>query len=59
MGRAQAWPAHHSKTAASFQLMKSSVQAQVLELQRKIQLLGKMAAGGTEGSGINCAHPIF
>ncbi|XP_063121409.1 outer dynein arm-docking complex subunit 3 isoform X2 [Rattus norvegicus] len=39
MGRAQAWPAHHSKTAASFQLMKSSVQAQVLELQRKIQLL--------------------
>nr|XP_034366373.1 coiled-coil domain-containing protein 151 isoform X3 [Arvicanthis niloticus] len=39
MGRAQAWPAHHSKKAASFHLMKSSVHAQVLELQRKIQLL--------------------
>lgn len=59
MGRAQAWPAHHSKKAASFHLMKSSVHAQVLELQRKIQLLGKMAADGTEGSRINCAHPVF
>lgn len=39
MGRAQAWPAHHPKTAASYHLMKASVQAQVLELQRKIQLL--------------------
>ncbi|XP_031199636.1 coiled-coil domain-containing protein 151 isoform X2 [Mastomys coucha] len=38
-GRAQAWPAHHPKSPASFHLMKSSVHAQVLELQRKIQLL--------------------
>ncbi|XP_052044811.1 outer dynein arm-docking complex subunit 3 isoform X4 [Apodemus sylvaticus] len=39
VGRAQAWPAQHPKSAASFHLMKSSVHAQVLELQRKIQLL--------------------
>lgn len=59
MGRAQAWPAHHPKSAASFHLMKSSVHAQVLELQRKIQLLGKMAAGCTEESGISRAHLVF
>nr|BAC27290.1 unnamed protein product [Mus musculus] len=39
MGRAQAWPARHPKSATSFHAMKSSVHAQVLELQRKIQLL--------------------
>lgn len=59
MGRQQAWPAQHPKSAASFNLMKSSVHAQVLELQRKIQLLGKMAADCTEGSGISGAHAVF
>ncbi|XP_051012043.1 outer dynein arm-docking complex subunit 3 isoform X2 [Acomys russatus] len=39
LGRAQAWPAHRLKSATSYHLMKSSVHAQVLELQRKIQLL--------------------
>ncbi|CAH6857761.1 outer dynein arm-docking complex subunit 3 isoform X2 [Phodopus roborovskii] len=39
LGRAQAWPAQRLKAGASYHSMKSSVQAQVLELQRKIQLL--------------------
>ncbi|CAO2635801.1 Outer dynein arm-docking complex subunit 3 [Lemmus lemmus] len=38
-GRAQAWPVHRLKKGTSYQLMKSSVHAQMLELQRKIQLL--------------------
>lgn len=59
LGRAQAWPAQRLKSGTSHQLMKSSMQAQMLELQRKIQLLGKMAAEDPEGSGINSAHPVF
>jgi hypothetical protein len=58
--RAQAWPPFRSK-GGSLQShnVKSSVQAQVTELQRKIQLLGKMAAEGTEGSGVHSAHAVF
>ncbi|KAL1782080.1 coiled-coil domain-containing protein 151 isoform X1 [Sigmodon hispidus] len=39
MGRAQAWPAQRLKAGTSYHSMKSSVHAQMLELQRKIQLL--------------------
>lgn len=39
MGRAQAWPTQRLKSGTSYHLMKSSMHAQVLELQRKIQLL--------------------
>ncbi|XP_060226857.1 outer dynein arm-docking complex subunit 3 isoform X2 [Meriones unguiculatus] len=39
LGRAQAWPAHRIKSGTSYHLLKTSVQTQVLELQRKIQLL--------------------
>lgn len=59
LGRTQAWPAHRIKSGTSYHLLKTSVQTQVLELQRKIQLLGKMAGEGTEGPGINSAHPVF
>lgn len=58
LGRAQAWPVQRLKSGTSYHL-KSSVHAQMLELQRKIQLLGKMAAEDPEGSGINSAHRIF
>lgn len=53
LGRAQAWPAQRLKGKASYHTTKSFVHAQMIELQRKIQLLGKMAAEGTEESGIN------
>lgn len=59
LGRAQAWPLHRLKSGTSYHLMKSSMHAQMLELQRKIQLLGKMAAEDPEGSGISSAHPVF
>ncbi|XP_052610541.1 outer dynein arm-docking complex subunit 3 isoform X3 [Peromyscus californicus insignis] len=39
LGRAQAWPAQRNKAGTSYHSGKSSVHAQVLELQRKIQLL--------------------
>ncbi|XP_038179365.1 LOW QUALITY PROTEIN: outer dynein arm-docking complex subunit 3 [Arvicola amphibius] len=39
LGRAQAWPTQRLKSGTSYHLMKSSVHAQMLELQRKIQLL--------------------
>ncbi|XP_040585931.1 outer dynein arm-docking complex subunit 3 isoform X2 [Mesocricetus auratus] len=39
LGRAQAWPAQRLKAGPSYHSIKSSVHAQVLELQRKIQLL--------------------
>ncbi|OBS79416.1 hypothetical protein A6R68_18167, partial [Neotoma lepida] len=39
LGRAQAWPAQRNKAGISYQSLKSSVHAQMLELQRKIQLL--------------------
>ncbi|XP_008831809.1 coiled-coil domain-containing protein 151 isoform X2 [Nannospalax galili] len=40
LGQAQAWPRPHSKVGAfHYHSVKSSVHAQILELQRKIQLL--------------------
>ncbi|XP_037063575.1 coiled-coil domain-containing protein 151 isoform X1 [Peromyscus leucopus] len=39
LGRVQAWPAQRNKAGTSYYSGKSSVHAQVLELQRKIQLL--------------------
>lgn len=53
-GSVQAWHSLHSK-AAPFHASegKSAVHTQVAELQRKIQLLGKMAPQGTEGSRVN------
>lgn len=57
--RAQAWPARNSKAESRhLSAVKTSVHAQVIELQRKIQLLGKMAPEDPEGSGVNSDHPV-
>lgn len=48
-GVAHAWPPHHSKAGGLHAGRgKSAVHTQVAELQRKIQLLGKMAQKGTK-----------
>lgn len=53
-GTAQAWPPLHSKKGPVYASRgKSAVHTQVAELQRKIQLLGKMAPKGITGSGVN------
>lgn len=55
---AQAWPPLHSKSRSLHAIGgKAAVQMQVAELQRKIQLLGKMAPEGKEGSRIKSARP--
>lgn len=57
--RAQAWPARGSKAESlRTSALKTSVHAKVVELQRKIQLLGKMAPEDPEGSGVNGDHPV-
>lgn len=51
-GAAQAWPPGRSKGGSFHRdAGKPSVHAQVAELHKKIQLLGKMAPEGTEGQG--------
>lgn len=59
-GTAHAWPSLHSKKGpGSASRGRSAVHTQVAELQRKIQLLGKMAPKGIEGSGVNNVHPAL
>lgn len=56
-GAAQAWPPLHSKKGPVYASRgKSAVHTQVAELQRKIQLLGKMAPKGITGSAVNRVH---
>ena len=59
-GVEQAWhPLHSKKVPTHASVGKSAVHTQVAELQRKIQLLGKMAPKGIKCSGINSVHPAL
>uniref|UniRef100_A0A8C9DRQ5 Uncharacterized protein n=1 Tax=Prolemur simus TaxID=1328070 RepID=A0A8C9DRQ5_PROSS len=56
-GAVQAWPPPHFKVGPLRRgVGKSTVHLQVAELQRKIQLLGKMAPESTEGQGTTVAR---
>lgn len=55
-GAAQAWPPLHSQGPIYASGGKSAVLAQVAELQKKIQLLGKMAPKGIKWPGVNSVH---